>query len=200
MISSNNILYTRRLKTETRGVVGWTDLLERRARRLAYKRWWNSQHPGHWKAWPSTSNVEARRKRHKAWKKANPEKVREMTRKHHRKMVENVSINWLRSHWKNKWNLTNVPAALLETAAVLIKIQREIKQQSYGNTKEHRGTPNRPSGRVSVGKGRPAPCRAVQGNDKRRRKDHRHAQAGTRILHAAEGITKHRVPKLSRAK
>jgi hypothetical protein len=134
MKNNNNILFTRRLKTPAIGVVGWTDLLERRERRLAYKRWWNSQHPGHWKAWASTSNVEARHKRRKAWKKANPEKVRAMTRKHHRKMVENVSINWLRSHWKNKWKLTNVPDNLLECHAVLIKLKREVKKQNYGNS------------------------------------------------------------------
>lgn len=101
----------------------WDDLLDRRARRLAYKRWWNSQHPGHWKAWPSSKDNVKRLK----WKKANPEKVRASTRKHHRKQVANVSTNWLRSHWKNKWKLTNAPDNLLECHGALIKLQRELK-------------------------------------------------------------------------
>jgi hypothetical protein len=135
MESSSNILYTRRLKAEAQGVVGWTDLLERRARRLAYKRWWNAQHPGHWKKWPSSNNLNLRRKSQKLWKQRNPDAVRADSRKRSRQRVQNVTLTYLRNHWANKWGLKNVPVELLEAHGTLIKIQRQLK--TYGKTKRH---------------------------------------------------------------
>ena len=180
--------------------IGSGDLLERRAKRLAYKRRWNSEHPGHWRNWPSSKNPKLKKQWRSKWKKTHPEMVRADNLKRHRNRVRDVTVTYIRNHWTNKWGLKNVPTALLETAAIVIKIQRELKQQNYGNTEKHRRTANRPAGRVSVGESRSAPRRTMQGNDQCRRQDHRHAQAGTRILHAAEGITKHRLPKLLKPK
>lgn len=122
----------------TRGGVGCSDLLERRAKRLAYKREWNRTHPGHWRKWPSTKNVKLKNVWRKTWKQKNRDKVRSDNKRRAAKRCEEVSLTYVRNHWTNKWGIKTAPTALLEAAATIIKIQREIK--TYGKTRKHRRT------------------------------------------------------------